>query len=42
MPYGFKFGINKEIKRKGKIVAIKQYASDFWGNKILVKKNENE
>ena len=42
MPYGFKFGINKEIKRKGKIVAIKQYASDFWGNKILVKKIENE
>lgn len=40
-PYGFKFGINKEIKRNGKTVGIKQYASDFWGNKVLVKKIEN-
>lgn len=42
MPYGFKYGKNKEIKRKGKIVAIEQYACDFWGNSILVKKIENE
>ena len=41
-PSGFKFGINKEIKRNGKIIGIKQYACDFWGNKILVKKIENE
>ena len=40
-PYGFKFGINKEIKRNGQTVEIKQYASDFWGNKVLVKKIEN-
>ena len=25
----------------GKIVAIEQYACDFWGNKILIKKIEN-
>lgn len=40
-PSGFKYGENKEVKRKGKVVAIKQYACDFWGNKILVKKIEN-
>lgn len=42
MPYGFKYGINKEIKRKGKIIATEQYACDFWGNSILVKKIKNE
>lgn len=41
MPSGFKYGENKEIKRNGKIVAIEQYACDFWGNKILIKKIEN-
>ncbi len=41
MPSGFKYGINKEIKRNGKIVGVEQYASDFWGNKILVKKIKN-
>lgn len=41
MPYGFKFGINKEIRKNGKVVGVKQFASDFWGNKILVKKIEN-
>ena len=41
MPSGFKFGINKEIKKNGKVVEIRQYASDFWGNKILVKKIED-
>ena len=40
-PSGFKFGINKEIKKNGKIIGTKQYACDFWGNKILVKKIEN-
>ena len=40
-PSGFKYGKNVEIKRLGKIVGIKQYACDFWGNKILVKKIEN-
>ena len=42
MPSGFKYGINKEIRKNGKLVEIRQYASDFWGNKILVKKIENE
>ncbi len=42
MPSGFKFGLNKEIKKNGKIVAIEQYACDFWGNSILVKKIKNE
>lgn len=41
MPFGFKYGVNKEIKKNGKVVGVKQYASDFWGNKILVKKLEN-
>ena len=41
MPSGFKYGENKEIKRNGKIVAIEQYACDFWGNKILIKQIEN-
>ena len=41
MPFGFKYGINKEIKRNGKIVAINQYACDFQGNKILVKQIKN-
>ena len=42
MPYGFKYGKNKEIKRNGKIIAIEQYACDFWGNSVLVKKIDNE
>ena len=37
-PSGFKYGINKEIKKNGKIIALKQYACDFSGNKALVKK----
>ena len=41
MPFGFKYGINKEIIKNGKVVGVKQYATDFWGNKILVKKIEN-
>ena len=41
MPFGYKYGINKEIKKNGKIIGIKQFACDFQGNKILVKKIEN-
>lgn len=36
-PSGFKYGKNVEVKRLGKVVGIKQYACDFFGNKILVK-----
>ena len=35
-PYGWKFGINKSIKVKGK-ECLKQYAKDFYGNKELIK-----
>ena len=41
-PSGFKYGKNIEIKKNGKIIAIKQYSCDFWGNMILVKRIENE
>jgi hypothetical protein len=41
VPFGFKYGVNKEIKKNGKVIALEQYACDFWGNKILVKKIEN-
>ncbi len=37
-PSGFKYGKNVEIKKNGKIVAIEQYACDFFGNKVLVKR----
>lgn len=40
-PSGFKYGKNVEIKKDGKVIGIKQYACDFWGNKELVKKIEN-
>ncbi len=40
-PSGFKYGKNIEIKKMGKVVGIKQYACDFYGNKILVKKLDN-
>lgn len=36
-PSGFKYGKNVEIKRGGKVIGAKQYACDFWGNKMLVK-----
>ena len=42
MPNGFKYGKNVEIKHNGKIVEIRQYACDFSGNKILVKRIRNE
>ena len=35
-PYGWKYGINKTVKNKGKEI-IKQYACDFYGNKEIVK-----
>ena len=35
-PYGWKFGINKTVKIKGKEY-IKQFAKDFYGNKELIK-----
>ncbi|MBQ8848016.1 MAG: hypothetical protein IJ003_03640 [Candidatus Gastranaerophilales bacterium] len=41
-PSGFKYGKNIEIKKNGKIIAIEQYACDFYGNKVLIKKIENE
>ncbi len=37
MPSGFKYGKNIEVKKNGEIIALKQYACDFWGNKILIK-----
>ena len=39
-PYGFKYGKNVEIKRNGKIIATEQYACDFFGNKVLVKRTD--
>ena len=41
-PSGFKYGKNVEIKKDGKIVEIRQYACDFYGNQVLVKKIDNE
>ena len=35
-PYGWKYGVNKEVKKNGKSF-IKQYAKDFYGNKELIK-----
>lgn len=36
--YGFVYGVNIAIKnKKGEITQIRQYASDFKGNKSLVK-----
>lgn len=35
-PFGWKYGINKIIKNKGKEL-IKQYACDFYGNKEIIK-----
>lgn len=40
-PSGFKYGKNVEIKKMGKVVGVKQYACDFYGNKILVKQMDN-
>ena len=35
-PFGWIFGINKSVK-SGNGEKIKQYASDFYGNKELIK-----
>lgn len=35
-PFGWKYGVNKEVKIKGKD-KIRQYAYDFYGNKELIK-----
>lgn len=35
-PYGWRYGVNKSVKNKGKEVT-KQYAKDFYGNKELIK-----
>ena len=35
-PFGWKYGINKTFKIKGK-EQIKQYACDFYGNKEIIK-----
>ena len=35
-PYGWKYGINKQVKLNGK-ERIKQYAGDFYGNKEIIK-----
>ena len=35
-PYGWKYGINKSVKNKGK-ESLKQYACDFYGNKEVIK-----
>jgi len=40
-PSGFKYGKNVEMKKLGKVIGIKQYACDFYGNKILVKQTDN-
>ncbi len=38
MPSGFIYGKNLEIYKNGKVIGTKQYACDFFGNKVLVKK----
>lgn len=35
-PYGWKYGINKSVKIRGK-EKVKQYACDFYGNKEIIK-----
>ena len=37
-PYSWVYGINKEKKNKDGTISINQYATDFFGNSILVKK----
>lgn len=37
-PFGWTYGDNREIRnKKGEVIKIRQYASDFNGNKMLVK-----
>lgn len=38
--YGWVYGVNVQIKnRKGQVTQVRQYASDFYGNKKILKKN---
>ncbi len=38
--YGWIYGINVQIKnRKGQVTQVRQYSSDFYGNKKIIKKN---
>lgn len=38
--YGWVYGVNVQIKnRKGQVTQVRQYASDFFGNKKIIKKN---
>ena len=37
--YGWIYGVNTEIRNKsGKVTQIRQYASDYYGNKNIQKK----
>ena len=40
IPFGWTYGINKEVKRKGGIVSVRQYRSDFLGQKELIKETD--
>lgn len=35
-PFGWKYGVNKEVKINGK-EKVRQYAYDFYGNKEIIK-----
>lgn len=37
-PFGWRYGVNKEIKSKDGKISIEQYAKDFDGNTELIKK----
>ena len=39
-PLGWIFGSNKEVRKKGKVAAIRQYACDFYGNSQLIKETK--
>ena len=36
-PFGWKYGVNKSVRRQGKKDILRQYAYDFYGNKELIK-----
>lgn len=37
-PYGWRYGVNKEKKKKDGTLYVEQYSVDFYGNSELVKK----
>lgn len=37
VPYGWTYGINKELHKNGEVVGIRQYRSDFQGQKEIIK-----